>query len=52
MSSEMQEIITHSTHRAFQQGVIRERERILTILQAMIDTIEGDDNGQDGIATR
>lgn len=52
MSSEMQEIITHSTHRAFQQGVIRERERILTILYAMVEAIERGEDGQDGIVTR
>jgi hypothetical protein len=33
MSSEIQEIIAHSTHKAFQQGVIRERERIISALE-------------------
>jgi hypothetical protein len=52
MSSEMQEIIAHSTHKAFQQGVIRERERILVILDRLIETIEGGEDGQDGIPSR
>lgn len=52
MTSEMQEIIAHSANKAFKQGVIKERERILAILHAMVEAIEGGENGQDGITAR
>lgn len=52
MTSEMQEIIAHSAHKAFQQGVIRERERILTVLYAMVEAVERGEYGEDGEPAR
>jgi hypothetical protein len=39
--SDLQDIITHNAHRAYEQGVIREQERILKLLEHELSIVKG-----------
>jgi hypothetical protein len=39
--SDLQDIITHNAHRAYEQGVIREQERILKLLNYELSIVKG-----------
>ena len=38
--SDLQDIITHNAHRAYEQGVIREQERILRLLEQELNKVK------------
>jgi predicted rRNA methylase YqxC with S4 and FtsJ domains len=45
--SDLQDIITHNAHRAYEQGVIREQERIIKLLEEFANNLR-DYNWQTG----
>ena len=38
--SDLQEIITHNAHRAYEQGVSREQERVLKLLEQELNKVK------------
>lgn len=44
--SDLQDIIAHNTHRAYEQGAIRERERILKLVKEQLDGVTSKTVGQ------